>query len=204
MFVYKKIIFSVIIIVVIRMSNIAIFISGEGTLLKRIIKASNNGEINLKIKLVISSNESCNGVKIAQTAGINVISTNNESEIIERLQQNNIDFIILAGYLKLLPNKIVNKYPKRIINIHPSLLPSFGGVGMYGINVHKAVISSNSKISGATIHYVDNNFDTGAIIEQSIIEVETFETAESLQMKIQQEEEKLLIKVIKRKIIENG
>lgn len=180
------------------MYNIAIFISGNGTTLKRIIDACNNGEINSKVTLVISSNDSCKGIEIAKNEKINVISTNNNKEIIEALESNNIDFIILAGYLKLLSKEIINKYPRKIINVHPSLLPAFGGVGMYGINVHNAVISSKQIISGATVHYVDEKFDTGEIIDQCIVEIDSFETPDSLQKKIQKEEKELLIKVLKR------
>lgn len=180
------------------MNNIAIFISGNGTILKRVIDACNNGEINSKVTLVVSSNTSCNGIKIANDENINVISTDNNEEIIESLENSGIDLIILAGYLKLLPLEIINKYLKRIINVHPSLLPDFGGAGMYGINVHKAVISSQKKVSGATVHYVDEHFDTGEIIDQCTVEIDDFETPDSLQKKIQKEEKELLIKVLKK------
>lgn len=181
------------------MNNIAVFISGNGTILKSIIDACNNGTIAFEVKLVISSNDSCNGINIAKDNNIDVVSTNDSSKIIELLKNNNIDFIILAGYLKLLSSKIINKYPKKIINVHPSLLPSFGGVGMYGINVHKAVILAKEKVSGATIHYVDENFDTGEIIDQFVIELDDFETPESLQRKVHKKESELLIKVLKNK-----
>lgn len=179
--------------------NIAVFISGNGTTLKRIIEAYNNGEIKSKVNLVVSSNETCNGVKIAKNSGINIVSTNDTRIIINELYKNNIDFIILAGYLKLLSKEIIDKYPKKIINIHPSLLPNFGGKEMYGINVHKAVILSKQKISGTTIHYVDYSFDTGEIIEQRTVEIDDLETPESLQIKIQQTEKELLIRFLKRK-----
>jgi phosphoribosylglycinamide formyltransferase-1 len=180
------------------MCNIAVFISGNGTTLKRIIDAYYNKEIELKVELVIGSNDNANGLIIAKENSINTIVSNNTEEIINALENNKIDYIVLAGYLKKIPLIIIRKYPKKIINIHPSLLPKYGGIGMYGINVHKAVICAKERTSGATAHFVDEEYDSGEIIDQCMVDIGANETAESLQEKIKKEEKELLIKVLKK------
>ncbi|NLL02074.1 MAG: phosphoribosylglycinamide formyltransferase [Mollicutes bacterium] len=180
------------------MYNIAVFISGNGTTLKRIIDAEHNKEIELRVKLVVSSNDNANGLLIAEEHNIQTLVSNNPEEIIKVLEENEINYIILAGYLKKISLSIIERYSKKIINVHPSLLPKYGGQGMYGINVHKAVIDAGEKTSGATVHYVDKEYDTGEIIDQCIVNISPNETAESLQEKIKKEEKELLINVLKK------
>jgi len=178
--------------------NIAVFISGEGTTLGRIIEACDKKEIDVNLALVVSSNEKALGVALAKGEGIDVVCAEDEKTIIEALVNHNIDLIILAGYLKLISEDIINNYSKKIINIHPSLLPKFKGKGMYGINVHKAVIEAKEAESGATIHYVDKEYDNGKIIAQEKVDLEMLETPESLNKKIKTLEKKMLIEFLKK------
>ena len=135
--------------------NLCVFASGRGSNLQSIIDASISGYIKSKVALVISNNSDSGALKIAREFNIPFLhlSGNSSSKTLDELEKNKIDFIILAGYMKLLDLTIVKAYSNKIINIHPSLLPAYGGKGKFGLNVYKAVISAKEKKSGATLHF---------------------------------------------------
>ena len=116
----------------------------------------------------------------------------------------NVDLVVLAGYLSIIDEEFINKWNNKIINIHPSLLPKYGGKGMYGIKVHESVVANHEKESGCTVHFVDNNIDTGKIILQRKVDITEDDTPESLQKKVLKEEHKLLIEAIEMIINENN
>ena len=171
------------------------FASGTGSNFEAILKACGKGQIESRIKLLITNNSGCGAVEIARRYGVNVMHVSrkvypglNEREygakFLQILNENEIDFIALAGYMKILPEEVVMHFENRIINIHPALLPSFGGKGMYGINVHKAVIEAGVKVTGITIHYVNTEYDKGKIIYQKCVEVDESDDEYSLQKKV--------------------
>jgi formyltetrahydrofolate-dependent phosphoribosylglycinamide formyltransferase len=173
--------------------NIAIFASGAGTNAQKIIEYFKNSSF-AKITLVVCNNSIAGVIKVAEKENIPVLLIKkdvfNVSGYLEELKSYKIDFIVLAGFLWKIPKTLINAFPGRIINIHPALLPSFGGKGMYGDAVHKAVIEAGEKQSGITIHYVDEKYDHGKIIFQSTCPVNENETAESLAEKIHAMEHK--------------
>lgn len=141
------------------MVRIAVFVSGGGTNLQALIDAVKNNEINGEIALVISSKETAFGLERARNANIKAEFIKEEKIIIQRLKEEKIDLIVLAGYLSIVGEELVNLYKNKIINIHPSLIPSFSGPGYYGIRVHKKVFERGVKVSGATVHFVSNEVD---------------------------------------------
>lgn len=188
------------------MMNVAVFISGGGTNLQAIIDAIKENKINGKIKLVFSNRKNAYGLIRAQNESIDTFYLNRkkffsdeeyDERILEELERKNIDLIILAGYLNILSSKLVSKYPNRIINIHPSLIPSFCGDGFYGENVHKAVIKSGVKFTGATTHFVDENVDAGAIILQDIVPIFVNDDFETVAKRVLEIEHKILVKTVK-------
>ncbi len=175
--------------------NISVFASGTGTNFEAILKSRQAGIIESDIKLLITNNSDCGAVKIAEKYGVNVehISRKKYPDLNEReygkkfleiLKNFDIDFIALAGYMKMIPDEVTEYYENRIINIHPALLPSFGGLGMYGINVHKAVIEAGVKVTGITIHYVNSEYDKGKIIFQKCVEIDESDDEFTLQRKV--------------------
>jgi len=174
---------------------------GNGTTLQSVIDNIENGVLDAKINLVVSDNENAYALERAKKAGISTYIIKNKTteeidiELDNLLKNYQIDLIVLVGYLKLIGKRLVNNYT--IINTHPSLLPKFGGKGMYGMNVHKAVVEAGEKISGPTVHFVNDKYDEGNIISQSIVELDENETAESLSAKVQAAEKIQLIKVLK-------
>lgn len=184
------------------MYNIIVFASGGGTTLQAIINAIENKELeNCKINLVISNVADCGALERAENSKIPtyVIKNKSEEEVdleLENLLENyDIDLIVLAGYLRKIGPRLVNKY--KIINTHPSLIPKFCGKGMYGMKVHKAVVEAKEKITGATVHYVNNNYDEGDIISQTTVEVLPEDTADDVSEKVKAAEKIQLIKIIK-------
>lgn len=183
------------------MKKIAVFVSGSGTDLQSIIDAVNNGKLKVIIELVVASKPEIFAIKRAENAGIDVkvyakseyidVETMYEEMIVE-LQKRKIDYIVLAGYLTILTKNIIKAFKDRIINIHPALLPKFGGKGYYGMKVHEAVIAAKETKSGATVHFVDEGTDTGKIIAQAEVDVYQGDTAESLQKRVLELEHKLL------------
>lgn len=183
------------------MLKLAVFISGGGTNLQALIDACRSGSIGAEIKAVISNNSKAYGLQRAKNAGIDTFHISKvkypdgdklASVTLKVMEQFEIDLIVLAGYMKLLPAVIVKKYHGRIINIHPALLPKYGGKGMYGINVHKAVIESGDRYSGATVHLVDEHYDKGVILIQRRVPVKDDDTPESLAARVLEIEHKIL------------
>ena len=180
------------------MIQIAVLVSGGGTNLQALIDAQKNGVLGVgTIALVVSDRSGAYALTRAQEAGIPTAIVQRhkdqaplfEAQLEEVLEQHAIDLIVFAGFLSLLSKDFVKKYPQRIINIHPSLLPSFGGKGYYGLKVHQAVLERGVKISGATVHYVNEVPDGGAIVAQQAVEVLRDDTPSSLQRRIMEEVE---------------
>ncbi|MBV6479739.1 MAG: Phosphoribosylglycinamide formyltransferase [Ignavibacteria bacterium] len=189
--------------------KICVFASGTGTNFKAIIDSIKKGYLRSKINLLISNNPNCNAVKIAASHGINfeIISNQLYKTIPQKelariflkiLKKHKSDFIVLAGFMKFIPVEVVNKFRNKIINIHPALLPLFGGKGMFGINVHRAVIKSGVKVSGITIHFVNEIYDEGRIIFQKCCNVTSNDDEFTLQKKIQKLEHKYYPDIIKK------
>ena len=181
--------------------SVAVFASGGGTNLQSLIDAFKRGDINGKISAVISNNSSSHALTRARNESIPAYHVSGrkfpeKSEFLNELtgifESNNVNFIVLAGYMKLLPAEIVKKYRNRIINVHPALLPKYGGKGMYGMNVHKAVIESGDKISGATVHFVDEIFDNGTTIIQRTVAVMPDDSPDDLAARVLTIEHKIL------------
>lgn len=183
------------------MFKIAVLVSGNGTNLQAIIDHYLNNP-DIKISLVISNKADAYALKRASLANIPtmVISKkdfpNQSDEILKQVKANNIDLIVLAGYLSILSGSIINEYKNKIINIHPSLIPSFCGPGMYGHHVHEAVIKSGVRYSGCTVHFVNGGVDSGPIILQQAVDVFYTDTPDSVAAKILVYEHKLLVKAI--------
>lgn len=173
---------------------------GNGTTLQSVIDAIKNKILDAKIQLVVSDNKNAYALTRAKKANIDTYIIKNKTtieidqELSQKLKDYSIDLIVLAGYLKLIGNNLLNSYT--IINTHPSLLPKFGGKGMYGMNVHKAVIESKEEYSGVTLHYVNNEYDKGNIIKQTKVKIEPTDTKETLASKIQSIEKVQLIEVL--------
>lgn len=173
------------------MINAAIFASGEGTNAENLITYFKN-DPRIKIKLVITNRDDAGVIKRAEEhkKTVQIISkdalNNYTDQIIEFLNTEKIDLIILAGFILKIPEKLVKAFPDKIVNIHPSLLPKYGGKGMYGANVHKAVIENKEQESGITIHFVNEEYDKGRIILQAKCPVLSNDTAETLAAKIHQ------------------
>lgn len=174
------------------MLNIGVLISGGGTNLQAIIDETKSGGINGKVKLVISNKEDAYGLERARLSKIKAVYETDEDKIIGLLKENNIDLIVLAGYLKIITPKFVDEFRNKIINIHPSLIPSFCGKGYYGEKVHQGVIDYGSKVTGATVHFVDEGADTGAIIMQETVNVEQDDDVKSLSKRVLEVEHRIL------------
>jgi phosphoribosylglycinamide formyltransferase 1 len=186
--------------------KIGVLVSGSGSNLQSIIDNIKLGNINGKIEVVISNKENAYGLERARQHGIDAVFVHPkefenmeqyDEAIIKELKSRNVDLVVLAGYLKILTSKFIEEYNNKIINIHPSLIPSFCGKGNYGIKVHEAAINYGVKISGATVHFVDENADTGPIILQETVNVDYSDSAESLQKKILKIEHKILPLAVK-------
>ena len=182
--------------------KLVVFASGTGTTFEFLVESVKQGQIDADIVALFSDRPKSGAVEKAGRYGIRVYIIrqngleNIADEINYSLNQINPDLIILAGYNRILPEKIVDSYPLRIINTHPSLLPCFGGHGMYGLNVHRAVIESGAKVSGCTVHFVNRNVDEGPIIDQSTVEVKYDDTPEVLQERVKREEKIILIRAV--------
>jgi len=174
------------------MQRIAVFISGSGSNLQALINDCREGHINGDIVLVISNKKNAFGLQRAKDAKIKAIYEKDEARIIELLQQLQVDVIVLAGYLAILSQDFTTKYANKIINIHPSLIPSFCGKGYYGKHVHQAVLDRGVKISGATVHFVNEVTDGGPIIMQETVPVFVDDDVEDLQKRVLEVEHKLL------------
>lgn len=193
------------------MINVAVFVSGRGSNLRAIVEFFNNKPKAPKIKYVISDKINCPALDFARNRKIAtyVVKKNAWKQASDILREAEIDLIVLAGFLKKIPDEIVREYPDKIINIHPALLPSFGGKGMYGMNVHEAVFKSSAKVSGATVHFVNEKYDEGKIIAQECVDISDVKTPEEIAERVLEIEHRLLPSVIekfslKKIITENG
>ena len=189
------------------MIKIAVLVSGGGTNLQALIDAQKAGAFpNGEIALVMASNQKAYALERAKNAGIESVVVSRKSfvdpadydrAVVETLQSRGIELVVLAGFLVILPENLVSHYAGRMINIHPSLIPSFCGVGFYGLHVHEGVLARGVKVTGATVHFVDTGTDTGPIILQKAVEVRQGDTPEVLQRRVMEEAEwKILPKAI--------
>ena len=184
-------------------ARVAVMVSGGGTNLQAFIDAEKSGIIKSgQICLVISNNPNAYAITRAELANISsvIISKKEygtqeafENKIIEALEENHIDFIVLAGFMSILSEAFTSRFPKRIINVHPSLIPSFCGKGFYGLRVHEAALEYGVKVTGATVHYVNEVPDGGEIILQKSVSIKKNETAESLQQKVMRQAEWVIL-----------
>ncbi len=180
------------------MVNIAVFVSGGGTNLQSLIDACSRGEINGEIKLVVSNRKKAYGLERARNANIKAEWIKDNDLIIKRLEEEKIDLIVLAGYLAIVPDELINLYDNKIINIHPSLIPSFCGPGFYGIHVHEEAFKRGVKVAGATVHFVSNVVDGGPIILQEAIDVSKASSPSEMQeMVLLNVEHKLLPEAVR-------
>ena len=178
------------------MVKIGVLISGGGTNLQAVIDGCENKSINGEVRVVISNKENAYGLERARNHNIKAICEKDEDKIIEVLKENEIEVVILAGYLKIVSPKLVNEYRNKIINIHPSLIPAFCGKGYYGEKVHQGVIDYGAKVTGATVHFVDEGADTGPIIMQKTVEVKQDDDIKKLAKRVLEVEHEILTKSI--------
>ena len=182
-------------------TNIAVLVSGGGTNLQALIDAQNSGIITSgNIKLVISNNPDAYALERAKKAGIDTCVCNKkelgnrfEDTLIEVLENNNIDIIVLAGFMCILSERFTSRFANRIINVHPSLIPSFCGKGFYGLHVHEAALKYGVKVTGATVHFVNEIPDGGKIIMQKAVYINDDDTPETLQKRVMQEAEWIIL-----------
>lgn len=185
------------------MLRVAVMVSGGGTNLQAIIDAVQAGTItNTELVAVISNNKNAYALERAKQAGIEgvVVSPKDyenreqfNQALVEKVDSLNVDLIVLAGYLVVIPPAMIDKYENRIINIHPSLIPAFCGTGFYGLKVHEAALERGVKVVGATVHFVDKGTDTGPIILQKAVNVENGDTPEVLQRRVMEQAEWILL-----------
>ncbi len=195
-------------------TKIAVFVSGGGTNLQAILESERRGEIpDGEIKLVLSNNPSAYALERAKNFGVKSVCVDKsvyktieerEEKTIEVLKENGIELIVLAGYLSILSEKFTKLYENRIINVHPSLIPSFCGKGYYGLKVHEEALRYGVKVTGATVHYVNEIPDGGQIIEQKAVYVQEGDTPEILQKRVMREAEWIIlpkaVQVVSKKI----
>ena len=185
--------------------HLGVLASGRGSNLQSIIDATEKGELEAEVRVVISNNSKAYALERARNHNIPAIHLSHkqfetseafDDALIETLKKHEVQLVVLAGYMKLISPKVCEAYRHRILNIHPALLPSFGGKGMYGIHVHEAVIESGAKISGVTVHLVDEQYDHGPIVLQKAVPVQDDDDPESLAARILPEEHKMYPKAI--------
>ena len=185
-------------------AKVAVLISGGGTNLQAIIDRLAAGELpHVELALVASSRKNAGGLDRADRAGIKHVyigKENFEQDLIKLLDEHEIDIIVLAGFLKILSSDFVSRYPDRIINVHPSLIPSFCGDGFYGLRVHEAALSYGVKVTGATVHFVNEVTDGGKIIVQRAVDVKDGDTPEILQRRVMEEAEWKLLPAAVEKV----
>lgn len=189
--------------------NLAVLVSGGGTNLQALINAQNNGIITSgEIKLVVSSNKNAYALKRAENAGIKTAVCERkgfsqkefEESILNALEEEKIEVIVLAGFMSILSADFVKRYPERIINVHPSLIPSFCGEGFYGLRVHKAALDYGVKVTGATVHFVNEIPDGGRIIMQKAVEIKENDTPEILQKRVMENAEWIILPAAAEKV----
>ncbi len=189
--------------------NIAVLVSGGGTNLQALIYAQKSGILtNGEIKLVVSSNKNAYALKRAENAGIKTAICERkgfsqkefEESILNALEKEKIEVIVLAGFMSILSADFVKRYPDRIINVHPSLIPSFCGEGFYGLKVHKAALDYGVKVTGATVHFVNEIPDGGRIIMQKAVEIKENDTPEALQKRVMENAEWIILPTAAEKV----
>lgn len=189
--------------------NIAVLVSGGGTNLQALINAQKSGIITSgEIKLVVSSNKNAYALKRAENAGIKIAVCERkdfsqkafEDSILNALEKEKIEVIVLAGFMSILSADFVKRYPERIINVHPSLIPSFCGEGFYGLRVHKAALDYGVKVTGATVHFVNEIPDGGRIIMQKAVEINENDTPEILQKRVMENAEWIILPAAAEKV----
>ncbi|VEJ36096.1 Phosphoribosylglycinamide formyltransferase [Aedoeadaptatus ivorii] len=171
--------------------RVAVLISGSGSNLEALLEAEREGFFESEIALVVSSKPDAYGLVRAETYGKKTFVTG-DGDLLDALEAEGIDFLVLAGYLKILEADLLERYEGRILNIHPSLLPKYGGKGMYGMRVHEAVFENNEKISGATVHYVNEDIDGGRILLQTAVDISRLQSPEEIQQTVLVLEHQLL------------
>ena len=202
------------------MLNIGVLVSGGGTNLQKLIDAQNAGELkNGALRVVISSKADAFALERAKKAGIEAFSLSRKDypdvdsysqALIDALTERNVDLVVLAGFLTITGENFVRAFPNRILNVHPALLPAFGGKGYYGLHVHEAVLARGVKVTGATVHFVNEICDGGPIVLQKAVEVKEDDTPETLQRRVMEEAEwKLLPQAVSlfcegKLTVENG
>lgn len=189
--------------------NLAVLVSGGGTNLQALIDAQKNGIITSgEIKLVVSSNKNAYALKRAENAGIKTAVCERkgfsqkefEDNILNALEKEKIEVIVLAGFMSILSANFVKRYPDKIINVHPSLIPSFCGEGFYGLRVHKAALDYGVKVTGATVHFVNEIPDGGRIIMQKAVEIKENDTPEALQKRVMENAEWIILPAAAEKV----
>lgn len=186
------------------MFNVAVFVSGRGSNLRALFEKVSKEDV--KICAVVSDKKDCGAIEFAYLNSIPVffVSKKNEdgfnsyTKLADELKKLNVDLIVLAGFLKKIPDEFVDEFENKIINIHPALLPSHGGKGMYGLNVHKTVFEAKETISGATVHFVDKIYDNGKIIEQRSVNVIDAKSPEEIAERVLRIEHELLPEVVQK------
>ncbi|XP_050375651.1 phosphoribosylglycinamide formyltransferase, chloroplastic [Argentina anserina] len=189
----------------IRRKKLAVFVSGGGSNFRSIHEACVRGSIHGDVVVLVTNKQGCGGAEYARDKCLPVVlfpKTKKEPDgispidLVAVLRKLEVDFVLLAGYLQLIPVELIQAFPRAIVNIHPALLPAFGGKGNYGMRVHKAVIASGARYSGPTIHFVDEHYDTGRILAQRVVPVLANDTAELIAARVLREEHRLYVEVI--------
>ena len=185
------------------MLRVGVMVSGGGTNLQAILDAIDSGKItNAKVEVVISNNPGAYALERARNHGIEAVCISPKSfenraafneAFLKKTDEYDLDLIVLAGFLVTIPEKMIRKYRNKIINIHPSLIPSFCGVGYYGLKVHEAALARGVKVTGATVHYVDEGVDSGPILLQKAVEVQPGDTPQVLQRRVMEQAEWVIL-----------
>ena len=185
------------------MLKVGVLVSGGGTNLQAILDAIDSGKItNAKVEVVISNNPGAYALERARNHGIEAVCISPKSfenraafneAFLKKTDEYNLDLIVLAGFLVTIPEEMIRKYRNKIINIHPSLIPSFCGVGYYGLKVHEAALARGVKVTGATVHYVDEGVDSGPILLQKAVEVQPGDTPQVLQRRVMEQAEWIIL-----------
>lgn len=184
------------------MKSLVVLISGSGSNLKALLDAVARGEIRAQVKAVIADRD-CAGRQHAEAAGVPFVLLNRKTADFDFAAAldaavPDCDLVVLAGFLSIIPPALVARFPHRMVNLHPSLLPKFGGAGMYGLRVHQAVLAAGERESGCSVHWVDTGIDSGAVIAQAQVPVLANDTPQTLQARIAPEEHRLLVATVAR------
>lgn len=185
--------------------KIAVFVSGRGSNLRALVSSDFHGRY-YQVVLVVSDKKECPAFEFAQKHKIPIRHFSQSKEVyaqavtalVSHLESCGVELIVLAGFLKLVPVEIITRFRNKIINIHPALLPNYGGKGMYGMNVHQAVFEAEEKYSGPTVHYVDEEYDRGEIIEQVAIDITDAKSPEEIAHRVLEQEHKILPRVVEK------